>query len=74
MCREFARLGEHDIRTEDDGPHQDVKVVHTESHGNYIRRQGLNDIGILYLERDVDFTGRIQNFNFSKFYYNFKNL
>lgn len=50
------RLGEHDISSTTDGVVQDIKVIRTERHSNYNRRDGTNDIAILYLERDVDIT------------------
>lgn len=60
MYRVFARLAEHDISTEEDGPHLDVKVVRAVPHENYNRRQGIKDIGMIYLEHDVDFTSEIK--------------
>lgn len=49
------RLAEYDTRTDKDTKHEDVKVTRVSSHKEY---DGLiNDIMILYLERDVTFTG-----------------
>lgn len=37
---------------------QDVKVIRSELHPNYDSRDRTNDIAILYLDRDVNFTGK----------------
>lgn len=57
------RLGEHDISSTTDGVVQDVKVIRTEKHPSYNRRDGTNDLAILYLERDVDIN--CESFNFT---------
>lgn len=49
-------MGGHDRYRTGDGPHQDIKVIHTEIHPEYNASSG-TDIAILYLERDVEFTG-----------------
>lgn len=49
-------MGEHDLRT-DDGMHQDIKVSHAKRHYRYDPGFKLNDIGIVHLERDVEFSG-----------------
>lgn len=61
--RSFARLGEHDFLSTTDGEHQDIKVIGMEKHDKLNERTGANDIGILYLERDVEFTGMRFNIN-----------
>lgn len=53
-------MGTHDRWEKDDGPHQDVNVTHTEMHLEYKTMSG-TDIAVLYLERDVDFTGKTMN-------------
>lgn len=50
--RHVARLGEHDLRT-DDGLHEDILVARGVKHPN----PAINDIGIVHLERDVEFSG-----------------
>lgn len=59
MIRIFVRLGEHDTTRNSDGPHQDVIVTRVQKHWGYNIHLKINDIGILYLERDVDFTGKL---------------
>lgn len=46
--------------TTKDGQHEDIRVVHAEPHKRYNKLFHLNDIGIVYLERDVDFTGNLE--------------
>lgn len=49
------RLNEYDTRTDKDTKHEDVKIARTAPHKDY---DGLiNDITIVYLERDIKFTG-----------------
>lgn len=36
---------------------RDVKVIRSERHPNYDRRDRTNDIAILYLDQDVNSTG-----------------
>lgn len=55
--RKFARLGEHDIRTTSDGMHDDVIIVRSEPHAEYDQTTKIHDIAILYLEREIEFTG-----------------
>lgn len=56
--RSLVRLGEHDITSTDDGEVEDVKVVRSLPHENYNKKDGTNDIAMLYLERDVEFTSK----------------
>lgn len=49
-------MGEHD-RSDDDGQHQDINVVRADPHDSFNSRLMINDIAIIYLERDVEFTG-----------------
>lgn len=49
------RLGEHDVRTKTDGPHLDVLIDRVDRHKNF--SDMINDIAILTLEHNVDFTG-----------------
>lgn len=55
-----VRLGEHDTRTTDDGQHKDVRVKNSIPHKEYSGVLDINDIGIVYLARDVIFTGELQ--------------
>lgn len=61
----FARLGEWDYNTDSDGPHQDIKIADHEVHEAYNTTIKIHDIAIIYLERDVDFTGELK-LNFIK--------
>lgn len=40
-----------------DGEHEDIRVSRAEPHKKYNKIFHLNDIGLVYLERDVTFTG-----------------
>lgn len=51
----FVRLAEHDL-TDEDTTHKDVQVIRSVRHPYYDTY--VNDIGILYLEHDVEFTGK----------------
>lgn len=53
----MARLGEYDTRI-DDGEHLDVYIEEVEIHDGFSLEWSVNDIGIVYLEQDVDFNGR----------------
>lgn len=53
----MVRLGEHDFATSVDGQHQDVKVVHVETHEQFDKNLMIYDISILDLEHDVEFNG-----------------
>ncbi|XP_034480579.1 proclotting enzyme-like isoform X2 [Drosophila innubila] len=50
----FARLGEHDVSTDEDGPHVDIPIVKTAIYPHFNRLTRRGDIAILYLERNVD--------------------
>ncbi|XP_065360964.1 venom protease-like [Calliphora vicina] len=52
----FVRLGEHDLTTDLEARHVDIKVVRSEKHPDYNTSNGHSDIAILYLERNVEFT------------------
>lgn len=55
----FVRLAEHDTRNDEDTKHKDVQVIRTERHANYDFY--INDIGMLYLEHDVEFSGKLKS-------------
>lgn len=57
MQRHVIRLGEHDLLTSEDGPHLDVDVGRAEMHEKYDEDLDVNDIAMIYLEDDVEFTG-----------------
>lgn len=57
--RKFVRLGEHDLRTTDDGPHQNIPIVRSVKHPQQYSYYKLNDIAVLHLELDVEFSGEI---------------
>lgn len=54
--RSSVRLGAYNITSTNDEAVQDVNVIRTLRHPDYDERYGINDIAILYLERDVDAT------------------
>lgn len=56
------RLGEYDLRT-DDGAHQDIPIARSVTHDDFDPNIKTNDIAIIHLERDVEFSGKI----FTKF-------
>lgn len=58
--RKFARLGEHDVENVYDGMHDDVPIVRIKQHAEYDQTTKIHDIAILYLEREVKFTGTIR--------------
>lgn len=56
--RFVVRLGEYDLRTEDDGPHEDILIDRAVPHASYHELFGVNDIAMIYLEHDVEFNGK----------------
>lgn len=54
------RLGEHDLSSESDTYTVEVPVVKVAKYPQYTTKDGHNDLAILYLERDVDFSGNAQ--------------
>lgn len=59
--RKFVRFGEHDTRTDDDGPHQDFQIARAVRHEKFKSPQKTYDIAIIHIERDVEFSGNIRN-------------
>lgn len=49
-------MGEHDVNATDES-HQDIKVAHAVGHSEFDPTFKDNDIGIVYLEHDVEFSG-----------------
>lgn len=58
--RYLVRLGEHDVRTNEETQHIDIRVVRQKPHPKYDLK--IYDISILFLKHDVEFTGEIENF------------
>ncbi|XP_017127931.1 venom serine protease Bi-VSP isoform X1 [Drosophila elegans] len=56
---QFVRLGEHDLSTNTETPHVDIKIARYVAHPEYNRKNGRSDMAILYLERNVEFTSKI---------------
>ncbi|XP_067648125.1 ovochymase-2-like [Eurosta solidaginis] len=55
----YVRLGEHDLTTDSETRHEDVKIVRKEAHPQYNRRNGKSDVALLWLERNVQFRDTI---------------
>lgn len=58
ISRYFVRFCEHDLNRTDDGIHQDIVVAHAVKHEQHEPNLKFNDIGIIHLERDVEFSGK----------------
>lgn len=56
----FVRLGEYNTLTTEDGKHIDVPIKHVEMHENYKWISQINDIAIVYLKFNVEFTGKLK--------------
>lgn len=56
------RLGEYNTLTTEDGKHVDVPIKRVEMHENYKWVTQINDIAIVHLARDVEFTGNLIHF------------
>ncbi|KAH8365861.1 hypothetical protein KR093_006514 [Drosophila rubida] len=54
-----VRLGEYDLSRDDETQHVDIKVVKKISHPQFHKRSGRGDLGIIHLERNVEFTDLI---------------
>ncbi|XP_044313822.1 venom serine protease Bi-VSP isoform X3 [Drosophila rhopaloa] len=52
---QFVRLGEHDLSTDTETTHVDIKIAKYVAHPEYNRRNGRSDMAILYLEQNVEF-------------------
>lgn len=51
-------MAEHDIKSTKDGMHVDIPIDHVDKHENYTNITKINDIAVVHLSRDVEFTGR----------------
>lgn len=58
-CRNFVRLGEHNLFTEDDGPNEEIEIVKVTKHMYYDTPKHANDIAVITLARDVTFSGNL---------------
>lgn len=61
----MVRVGDHDISTTDDGPHQDVALSSIHSHEKYDAYLDIHDIMIITLANDVRFNGKYNTFTIS---------
>lgn len=52
----FVRLGEHD--TWDRSDHIDVDIARIENHAQYDHALKVNDVSVVHLVKDVEFTGK----------------
>lgn len=59
--RTAVRLGEYDISTTEDGKHETIRVDHAIKHKQFRLGAGINDIALVFLVDDVEFTGKFQN-------------
>lgn len=59
--RWFVRLGEYDVTTTTDGRHEDILVRQWRKHAQYEQNLLLNDIGIILLQHDVIFNGKLKS-------------
>lgn len=57
--RYIVRLGTVDKFPDEGSTHVDVRIVRQKAHPNFAN--ALNDIGLLFLEHDVEFTGKMYN-------------
>lgn len=56
-------MGEHDLMTEYDGKHEDISIRRVQEHPNYSKTDMRNDIAVLTLIRDVEFSGKNEEKN-----------
>lgn len=61
--RTAVRLGEYDISTTEDGKHGTIRVDHAIAHKKFHRGVGINDIALVFLVEDVEFTGKFIHFS-----------
>lgn len=50
-------MGEHNLERTDDSRHQDIPVARSVPHEHHEPSLKLNDIGMVHLQYDVEFTG-----------------
>lgn len=56
--RTTVRLGEHDLGSDRETYTVEVPVIKVAKYPQYTTKDGHNDLAILYLDRDVDFSGK----------------
>lgn len=66
---DFVRLGEHNTTVRTDEYRVDIDIDRVEIHEQYISVPKLNDIAVVYLVRDVEFTGKLES---SKIHYDWQ--
>lgn len=59
---DFVRLGEYNTDTTDDGKHIDIAIDRLEKHRDYTKVPKINDIVVITLVHDVEFTGKLKSF------------
>lgn len=59
MTYDFVRLGEHNTNTIEDEHRADVQIKRVDIHEDYIKVPKINDIAVVHLARDVEFTGKL---------------
>lgn len=57
---QIFRLGEHNISTNQDGQHFDFTIGRFLVHENFNQTTEINDIAMVYLPRNVEFTGELK--------------
>lgn len=67
----FARLAEHDVRTETDGQHVDIRIASWAQHEGWNPELLINDIAMIKLAQDIIFNGKLVFFSldFMRTYY-----
>lgn len=65
IFRTTVRLGEHDTTSETETVTFDIPVVKVAKFPSYDTKDGNGDLAILYLERDVEITRKLNTFNAS---------
>lgn len=67
---DFVRLGEHNTNTIDDDNRVDAEIKRVDIHEDYVKVPKINDIAIVHLARDVEFTGKLlRDFSEKLFFY-----
>lgn len=59
-------MGEYDTSTEEDGKHIDVPVARAEKYEKYNLITRCNDIAVVLLAEDVEFTGKLESDSFER--------
>lgn len=59
ITSDFVRLGEYDTDAIENDKRVDIDIDHVGTHENYNNATKINDIAIVYLVQDVEFTGSL---------------